>query len=218
MASSHSASVISELLTAALLVLAIQPSQSALAQFPADSSANCEGELPQQQMNYCAAQEYWERDAELNQIYKPFKRSLSLTEQERLTDSSLAWIAFRDADCKARASRYEGGSIQPFIHARCMTELTENRMAELPNRLQGFDLTYAYADRQLNRSYQALLNDVSPRERELVIDAQLAWIDYRDRHCIFETMVQKTEAITNNPCLTRLTDIRSQQLNAQYRP
>lgn len=209
---------ISKLLTAALLVLAIQPSQSALAQRQPTSATDCEGELPQQQMNYCAAQEYWERDGELNRIYQPFKRSLSLGEQVLLTDSSLAWIEFRDAECKFRAARYEGGSLQPLLHAHCMTELTENRIAELPNTVKGFGLTYAEADQQLNRNYQALLSDLSERRQNQLIDAQLAWIGYRDRHCAFETTYEGTDAIANNPCLTRLADLRSQQLAREVGP
>lgn len=220
MAQPQSISLFSKLFTAALLALTIQPAQLALAQSqtsqPQPTQAiDCEGNLTQQQMNFCAAQEYWERDRELNRMYRPFKRSLAPAMQELLTDSSLAWIAFRDADCKARASRYEGGSIQPLIHAGCMTELTENRIDELPNRVKGFGLTYVDADRQLNRSYQTLMSDQRPREKELLIDAQLAWIDYRDRHCAFETAYAGTEAIANNPCLVRLTDTRTQQLKAQ---
>lgn len=218
MAQLQSTSATSKLFTAALLVLAIQPWPSALAQRQPTRATDCEGELPQQQMNYCAAQEYWERDAELNRIYQPFKRSLSLAEQNLLTESALAWITFRDAECQFRAARYEGGSLQPFVQARCMTELTNNRIAELPNRVKGFGLTYGEADRQLNLNYQALLRDVSKERQDPLIDAQLAWIDYRDRHCTFETSYEDTGAIANNPCLTRLTDTRSQQLAREVGP
>lgn len=201
-----------KLLATVLLLLALQPPQAALAQRQPPRAIDCSGELIQQQMNSCAAQEYWERDGELNRQYQSFKGGLSSLQRELLTDSSLAWIAFRDAECSFRAARYGGGSLQPFVHASCMTELTNNRIAELPNTVKGFGLTYAEADRQLNDNYQALLRGMSPHRREQLIDAQLAWIDYRDRQCIFETDYEGTGAIANNPCLVRLTDIRSQQL------
>jgi len=211
--------MISKLFTAALLMLAVQPSPSALAQSHT-RAADCEGELPQQQMNYCTAQAYWESDAELNRVYREFKPTLPQSEQERLTDSSLAWIEFRDAECGFRSAVYKGGSLQPLIHAQCMLELTQDRIAELPPSSGVYKQSYEYADSKLNENYRRLMGSLPDQRQNQLIDAQLAWIDYRDRQCEFAAHYHREH---NRPraqkparfhygCLIRLTNQRSFQL------
>lgn len=47
-------------------------------------------------------------------------------------------------------------------------------------------LDYQQADEVLNRTYNALLASVSGVRREKLVDAERAWIDYRDYTCEFE--------------------------------
>ena len=95
---------------------------------------NCKdpGNLPQQGMNFCAAQAYARSDAVLNQVwdrvYPPVRGS---TLGDKVLTAQRAWLTFRDAACDSEAAVFEGGSLAPLIHATCMTRLTEARIRDL---------------------------------------------------------------------------------------
>jgi uncharacterized protein YecT (DUF1311 family) len=80
------------------------------------------------------------------------------------------------------------------------------------------------ADRQLNQTYRQLRRTIQQRagtgpdgkaQENRLIDAQLAWITFRDRHCAF---VRRRVAggsiapLAVNLCLTRLTQERTAEL------
>ncbi|NJK34486.1 MAG: DUF1311 domain-containing protein [Oscillatoriales cyanobacterium SM2_2_1] len=83
---------------------------------------------------------------------------------------------------------------------------------------------YRAADRQLNETYQQLRrrirefagNRPAVREQEnRLVDAQLAWITFRDRHCAFVRSRVEGGSILPlavNRCLERLTKERTQEL------
>src|SRR5256885_15358580 len=49
--------------------------------------------------------------------------------------------AARDSDCQWQAEAFAGGSIQPTVHAQCITALTEARIADLKFQLgEGFSV------------------------------------------------------------------------------
>ena len=88
------------------------------------ASAACPGET-QMEMNECAGIAYDKADRRLNQVYKRLERTSELVAAQR------AWITFRDAECKYKASAYEGGSMQPMVYAGCLQSLTEDRIKQL---------------------------------------------------------------------------------------
>lgn len=107
------------MIAALLLATAVQP-------------AACDNAMTQADMNACSMQQYQAADGALNAAWADAR---AVAKQRDTFDSLLAaqraWIAFRDAQCKAVAAPYAGGSILPLIHNRCMTELTETRTAQL---------------------------------------------------------------------------------------
>jgi len=173
---------------------------------------NCNdmGNLNQAQMNQCAARFYQDADKKLNQVYQ----QIPAATRGQLTDTQLAWIKFRDGNCELARSAFEGGSIAPTIFYGCMENITEKRTADLTSYKQGKILpalgsNYQEADRLLNIAYQQLLNSLSATRREKLIDAQLAWIDFRDGNCGFENNLV---AGGRNICLIRMSEIRTQEL------
>jgi uncharacterized protein YecT (DUF1311 family) len=82
------------------------------------------------EMNLCLAYEYKNVDAELNSTYK--KLSGALYDPSTLKKSQLAWIKFRDLECKFRASGVrEGSSEYPYSKNACLIDLTLKRIRDL---------------------------------------------------------------------------------------
>jgi uncharacterized protein YecT (DUF1311 family) len=52
-----------------------------------------------------------------------------------LNASELAWVAYRNAECRLRASCYSGGSISPLLYLTCAEALTDARTAQLDHDL-----------------------------------------------------------------------------------
>lgn len=108
---------------------------------------NCDEPMAQQEMNYCAAQEYREADAALNAQWEKTSSEMKRRDEAwgdmvdtgddrpgyfaTLLEAQRAWIAFRDAHCRSEAYAFRGGSMEPLIDATCKTALTEARTAEL---------------------------------------------------------------------------------------
>jgi len=109
----------------------------------AAQEVNCDdmNELPQQQMNYCAAMDFQKADDALNFAWRNLMRVLEGREAgmdeefrgrpEAIRQAQRAWIAFRDAHCEAEAFPVRGGSLHPLVIATCRTELTEQRTSYL---------------------------------------------------------------------------------------
>ncbi|MEG4856027.1 lysozyme inhibitor LprI family protein [Microcoleus sp. K1-B6] len=79
-------------------------------------------------------------------------------------------------------------------------------------------LNYEASDRQLNEVYKQLISQLSGEERSLLSEAQLGWIQLRDKTCEFE--VYKSRGGTGyggflNECLDRMTKQRTAELE-QY--
>lgn len=100
----------------------------------AQQKLNCTdwGNLPQQGMNQCARQFYDEADAQLNTVWADLRERRGEGHSwDPILEAQRAWIPFRDAHCEAHAAPYEGGSIQPLIRFGCLTDVTEQRTAQL---------------------------------------------------------------------------------------
>src|SRR5438045_643608 len=71
-------------------------------------------------------------DQELNKVYQSaLKRWNKDPESEELRDAQRAWIAYRDATCKAEAGLYRGGTIMPSVDSHCVLRVSRQRIADL---------------------------------------------------------------------------------------
>lgn len=169
--------------------------------------AECDSPETQLAMNTCAQAEYAQADVQLNNAYQALKAQVSGEQAEQLITAEEAWIAYRDLYCEFVQAQFDGGSIQPLIYAGCMTQLTQNRTALLAQTAPP-PPSFEVADQALNTTYQDLQAALSLPEQEQLIDAQLAWINYRDVHCVFE-------GGDRNVCFASVTVFQTQHLQDQ---
>ena len=104
------------------------------------ANINCKAASTQLEMNYCANLSFQAADQELNQIYRQlrntFKQTKQNTQEPQLINAQLAWLQYRDLDCKFSADRFKGGSIAPLIYSGCKETLTKQRTTLLKNYLE----------------------------------------------------------------------------------
>lgn len=141
-------------MTAALLIpLLMQAAEPPVPEW------NCDNPLVQQEMNWCAAQDYAAADAELNAQWKitaaimkerdagtrddfePIKpvtpsddgaaRMRYTGHFQTLLEAQRAWLAYRDAPCRLEGYAFLGGSAQPMIVSGCLAILSRQRTQEL---------------------------------------------------------------------------------------
>ncbi|OCC24824.1 hypothetical protein MB02_04995 [Croceicoccus estronivorus] len=125
----------------ASLVLAAAAGSAAT---PPNPGWNCDDPVAQQEMNWCAAQEYVKADGELNAQWaitaadmKAKDKNLDRTYDERpgyfetLLSAQRAWIAYRDAHCASEGFWARGGSLEPLLVSTCKTKLTQERTQQL---------------------------------------------------------------------------------------
>ncbi|TVQ18652.1 MAG: DUF1311 domain-containing protein [Leptolyngbya sp. DLM2.Bin15] len=75
--------------------------------------------------------------------------------------------------------------------------------------------TYKVADDDLNRIYQQVLNQLPQSDRPSLIEAQEAWLAYRDTNCDFEASLFEggsIQPLMYYSCLERMTDERIEVL------
>lgn len=174
--------------------------------------ADCGSLETQSAMNLCAQQNYAQVDADLNEAYRLLKAALPDGGKEALSTAEIAWLQFRDRDCDFERSAFADGSIAPLVHNSCLTERTTARTNELfyPELPK---VSYQEADAQLNQIYQSLTSRLSDDRRNDLSEVQLAWIEYRDRHCDFE-ILYGPNVIEKSQCLARMSANRTAQLQA----
>ena len=111
----------------AWLALALLAGGPALAQ-----GDPCAKAVTQPELNECTYLAWEEADVALNEAWDA---AMAVAEarsiEEPLLAAQRAWIAFRDADCAAQASLWEGGTGQPMIFNGCMESLTLQRTDDL---------------------------------------------------------------------------------------
>lgn len=169
--------------------------------------AECSNPQTQADMNQCAEAEYNQADTKLNNVYQAVQATLDDQKGEQLTSAEQAWISYRDRYCEFVQTQFAGGSIQPTVYYGCLTQLTNDRTAELEQN-KSASMGFEAADQELNGVYQDLQGYLTPEEQELLTDAQLEWISYRDAHCAFD-------GGDTNACLAQVTETRVRQLQEQ---
>jgi uncharacterized protein YecT (DUF1311 family) len=95
----------------------------------------CASANTQIEMNQCSNEEYKKVDSHLNAVYKNLLSMLQSDSyriaRQKLRAAQRAWIQYRDLHCDAVRQQWEGGSISPLEWSGCMTETTNDRIAEL---------------------------------------------------------------------------------------
>jgi uncharacterized protein YecT (DUF1311 family) len=82
-------------------------------------------------MTACSGAKFRQADKKLNATYKALLPKLDENGRNALKEAQRAWITFRDAECKYRASPSEGGAIWPMEEASCATSMTLDRINDL---------------------------------------------------------------------------------------
>ena len=82
-----------------------------------------------------------------------------------------------------------------------------------------YDRVYRRADAELNTVYRQLRDRLAdPSERELLQQAEQAWVQYRDKECAFETAGTREgtiHPIEVSVCLTAKTQAHTEELKQQ---
>ncbi|MGB3616194.1 MAG: lysozyme inhibitor LprI family protein [Elainellaceae cyanobacterium] len=155
-------------------------------------------------------------DRQLNQTYQTLQGSLDQDGQNRLTTAQRAWIELRDAECAFQPLiRMDKESCLTTVTRDRVIQLDmmlSSEALQVPASLlaglgtievsgtmidcdnpQGTPpmnycaaLGYEREDDRLNQVYQTIQDGPNTAAKESLIDAQLAWIDFRNAHCLSE--------------------------------
>ena len=112
---------------------------------PPSSDWNCDDPQYQQEMNWCAGQDYARADAELNAQWKLTAAHMKQYDADGIDDprdgrpgyfdtlleAQRAWIKYRDAHCRSDGYQFRGGTMEPLINASCKAALTRERTEQL---------------------------------------------------------------------------------------
>lgn len=95
----------------------------------------------QEAINMCAEEHYKQEDTRLNKTYKELVDLLEKDRQEKLNESQLAWIKYRDLQCDLESSilkpsTYHFGSLYPMVLNSCLSRMTVQRNKDLEDMLE----------------------------------------------------------------------------------
>ena len=82
------------------------------------------------------------QDRLLNETYQKILWQLNTdtqqTTRENLIKAQRLWLQFRDADCVAQESLYDGGTVHTAVYLQCLRDHTTQRVKDLnPVKWQG---------------------------------------------------------------------------------
>lgn len=87
----------------------------------------------QADMNQAKSETFERWDDALNEIYKELQQQLSERELSELKEEQLEWIRQRDQIAEEKSKEAEGGTLEPFLYASALADLTKERCYELVN-------------------------------------------------------------------------------------
>lgn len=168
----------------------------------------CGSSSNQMQLNECAAQA---RDRANAQELSSYRGAMQRYDDDAmLRESELRWLTARADACDFDAALVSGGSIEPLVEAQCVARSAQARVRDIglftsrPNPAGAIASAQALAEH--DRVYGLLEDVVTPDQRRLLMDAENAWIRYRDEAC----------ARATNGCATALTLTRVQELKDSW--
>lgn len=111
---------------------------------PAPTAAqqvDCANAMAQQELNWCAEQDWMRADADLNAAYGQAMALLTAYDAElepvyqggarALKEAQRAWITYRDKGCEAEGFPMRGGSAEPLLVYGCLARVTDQRASDL---------------------------------------------------------------------------------------
>lgn len=130
------------------LILPLLLQSAPTAEEPSGPEWNCDEPLYQQEMNWCAGQDYFAADAELNAQWKITVAAMKARDAEFAADGSgeydkrqsyfenlregqRGWLRYRDGQCTLEGYAARGGSMEPMLLSGCKARLTRQRTQEL---------------------------------------------------------------------------------------
>jgi uncharacterized protein YecT (DUF1311 family) len=93
------------------------------------------GELLQQPMNQCYAQEAVATTATLDTLIATLWTPMDGAERTALGRIQVRWLAYVTSHCSWEGAKYAGGSLEPTIRATCRISHTWDRIDELRRSL-----------------------------------------------------------------------------------
>lgn len=107
--------------------LAAAYQEQAVQIYATDHSEN----MTQADMNRHAAASFDRAEERLVALVEDLRRHLSGGSLDAFENSQQAWLRYREASAEFQSSQYEGGSIQPLIHASALESVTISRIVEI---------------------------------------------------------------------------------------
>ena len=111
------------------------------AQTQAPAADPCKTQDNTIEINECGKIELAKKDKELNAAYQALIKRLAPSDKsddtnyteikKQLVEAQRNWIKYRDADCSAKYTLYEQGTIRGIVHLSCLKAKTEQRTKEL---------------------------------------------------------------------------------------
>ena len=167
----------------------------------------CEEHSAAEAVSQCVRDQYVQIDSRLNTTYTALMITLSAEQQESLDAAEASWITFRDLDCAVARDQ----SVLSEAYTRCLAARTQVRHQELSGIPKTLSAQQSDINAQLDESYRALLQALNETGEAQLAQAQLAWINYRNSNCEFES-VRYADDIDEIQCMARMSAIRSAQL------
>lgn len=102
-----------------------------------EQNYNCKNPQYQQEMNYCAYQDFLVADEKLNVVYRLAIAATKMMDgyyegdqqgaEQALREAQRAWVIFRDKACEVEGFVSRGGTMEPLLVSSCKAHLTEQR-------------------------------------------------------------------------------------------
>ena len=125
------------LLSAAPLLLILITPAAAVPDHEIAQQINCRNPTSNVEYKECAHRAYQAADRRLNQVYQQVISTLSGEEKQKLIDTEVAWIKFRDLHCQFQVYRNRGGTGYSGFLSECLEQVTKERTAQLERFLNG---------------------------------------------------------------------------------
>jgi uncharacterized protein YecT (DUF1311 family) len=134
----------------------------------------------------------------------------------RLLSICVSILTFSGVNAYAMTMASTLASTQPHLSKKLLTQTLNCNNAQTQLEINVCaDLFYQNADKKLNQVYQKLLPKLPKSRQQKLIDAQLAWVKFRDASCEFERSGYEGGTIAPaiySACLEKFTKQRTQQL------
>lgn len=121
---------------------------------PPNPAWNCDDPKTQQEMNWCAGQDYEASDAAMNAQWRIAREAMKMRDAgfaqqdgrqfdkregwfASLLESQRGWLRYRDAQCRAEGYKARGGSLESLLALTCKSVLTQARTQQLRALAQG---------------------------------------------------------------------------------